>query len=259
MTSLRQGLSLKKSGVISLVGAGGKTSLMFRLAHELSAAGETVLTTTTTKIMRPTEAQSRHLILSSSPSEIIDAAGAALKLSPHVSAAADHASPHDKLIGFSPETIELFLKSNLFRWIIVEADGAARRPLKAPRPYEPVIPGCTKWVIGMLGLSAFGKPLDETTVFQPELVAGITGLDVGMPIIADTLCDLLVHQQGIFQGTPADAQKIAFLNQADIPKMAQAGRSIVKCLDRHKGIDLSRVIIGSTWSDPPILECHDLP
>ena len=40
MTSLRQALMLGEGGVISLAGAGGKTSLMFKLAHELSKIGE---------------------------------------------------------------------------------------------------------------------------------------------------------------------------------------------------------------------------
>ena len=53
MTSLGQALMLGDGGVISLVGAGGKTSLMFKLAHELSKTGEPVLTTTTTKIFEP--------------------------------------------------------------------------------------------------------------------------------------------------------------------------------------------------------------
>ena len=53
MASLREGLKLEKGGVVSLVGAGGKTSLMFRLARELSIAGDAVLTTTTTKIFEP--------------------------------------------------------------------------------------------------------------------------------------------------------------------------------------------------------------
>ena len=58
MTSLRQALLLGEGGVISLVGAGGKTSLMFRLAHELSLTGDSVLTTTTTKIYVPEPVQS---------------------------------------------------------------------------------------------------------------------------------------------------------------------------------------------------------
>ena len=50
MTSLRHSLNLNGGGVISIVGAGGKTALMFRMARELAGGGDRVLTTTTTKI-----------------------------------------------------------------------------------------------------------------------------------------------------------------------------------------------------------------
>ena len=258
MTSLYCGLGLGKNGVISLVGAGGKTSLMFKLARELSALGETVLTTTTTKILYPAKDQSKDLIISQSLSEILSKACNLLKYSAHVTAAAGHASEHGKLIGFPPETIELVMRSNLFRWIIVEADGAARRPLKAPAPHEPVVPDCTNWVIGIVGLSALGRPLDEHTVFRPELVSKITGLAIGKEIVGKTICDLLLHRQGIFQGTPAGAKQIAFLNQADLPGKTQAKRTIIQCLAKKKNIDISRVVLGSTLLEPPVLEYHDL-
>jgi len=48
--SLYHALLLENGGVITIVGAGGKTSMMFQLAKVLSSAGDTVLTTTTTKI-----------------------------------------------------------------------------------------------------------------------------------------------------------------------------------------------------------------
>ena len=73
--SLRDGLLLRGGGVVSLVGAGGKTSLMFKLARELSTAGETVLTTTTTKIYTPSPQQSPWVITSESVTNILDQAG----------------------------------------------------------------------------------------------------------------------------------------------------------------------------------------
>ena len=45
-------LGLEHSRLISLCGAGGKTTPMFSLAREFVAAGERVLITTTTKIAR---------------------------------------------------------------------------------------------------------------------------------------------------------------------------------------------------------------
>ena len=62
--TIRDVFKFNNGGVIAIVGAGGKTSLMFRLAEEFSNAGETVLTTTTTKILVPETAQSKDVIVS---------------------------------------------------------------------------------------------------------------------------------------------------------------------------------------------------
>jgi len=60
--SLKEAFSIRKGEVISLVGAGGKSSLMQALADELAATGGTVITTTTTKIF-DWQAPSPHLIV----------------------------------------------------------------------------------------------------------------------------------------------------------------------------------------------------
>jgi len=258
MVSLRKGLGLDKKGVISLVGAGGKTSLMFRLAHELAASGETVLTTTTTKIQPPTAEQSQHTILSDSPATILEKAKVILQQSPHLSAAASVLSSPEKLLGLPPEAILVLWNAGLFRWIIVEADGAAQLPLKAPASHEPVIPQCTHVVIGVLGLGAVGKTLDDQNVFRPERVATISGLELGLGIGADTLCAVLSHRQGIFKGAPTAAKKIAFLNQADVPGAVTAAHDIMDRLAGHESTDLSRVVLGSTWLDPVVLKYQDI-
>src|SRR4030043_2196231 len=60
---LEESLGLKAKELISLVGAGGKTTLMFRLAKELVAGGKKVVTTTTTKILEPTSDETAFLIV----------------------------------------------------------------------------------------------------------------------------------------------------------------------------------------------------
>ena len=53
---------IKKGDIITITGAGGKTSLMFSLARELSTLGR-VLVTTTTKIFTPKIDEYEELIL----------------------------------------------------------------------------------------------------------------------------------------------------------------------------------------------------
>ena len=50
-----------------------------------------------------------------------------------------------------------------FDYVLAEADGSKRLPLKAHAPWEPVVPACTAHVI-----SGLGKPINEA-VHRPEL------------------------------------------------------------------------------------------
>ena len=179
MTSLRHSLMLKKGGVISIVGAGGKTALMFRLARELSKDGGRVLTTTTTKIFMPVRKQSSIIMISESAETIVQHARELFKQNSHISAGSAILHLKNKLKGLKPETIDALWKSGVFRWIIVEADGAAGRPLKTPAIHEPVVPQSTRWLIGVVGLDAVGKPLTEKWAFRSKMVAHISGLAIG--------------------------------------------------------------------------------
>lgn len=59
--------------------------------------------------------------------------------------------------------------------ILVEADGAAGRPLKAHRPWEPVIPACSDLTVCVIGASGIGKPAAEAC-HCPELFAALAGI-----------------------------------------------------------------------------------
>ena len=259
MVPLREAITLEEGGVVSFVGAGGKTSLMFRIARELSSAGETVLTTTTTKIMMPTKDQSPHVILSDSLGEVLDKAKLFIKKNLHISAASQRTdSPLEKLKGFEPEVINEIRKSGIFRWILVEADGASRRPLKAPAFHEPVIPDCSGWLIGIVGLKAIGKPLEERWVFRHKLFAEITGLKPEEPVTEESVAAALMDKNGIMKGCPSHTKKIVFLNMADNQKLVESGRRIADILCKTRIEGLRRVVIGRALHEPSVVEYHDV-
>lgn len=258
MVSLREGLMLGEGGVVSLVGAGGKTSLMFRLAHELAAAGETVLTTTTTKIYEPAAQPAAAPIISDSIGRLLDKSRQALTARCHITAAAQRLPDSGKLSGFRPEFIQDIWRSQLFRWIIVEADGAAGRPLKAPAEHEPVIPACTSLLVGMVGLHGVGRPLNAKWVFRPDRFRQLSGLAVGARVSAAAIVKVLVHEMGTFKSTPAEAIRIAFCNQADAARNLAAGRQIARMLVQNNKTGLNRVLVGQILFDPPVREIYDL-
>lgn len=258
MASLREGLMLGDKGVVSLVGAGGKTSLLFKLAQELAQAGEPVLTTTTTKIYEPLPEQSASLVVSGSVARILQQSQEALKKHCHITAALEKLPDQRKLRGFAPESVQAIWNSGLFRWILIEADGAAGRPLKAPAGHEPVIPACTSRLVGIVGLNGAGQPLTDRWVFRPQRFIQLAGLAPGAIVSAAAIVAVLVHEQGLFKNAPAAAVRIAFCNQADIPRNLAAGRHVARGLIAKKPTGLSRVVIGQALFDPPVIEVYDL-
>ena len=258
MVSLRDGLMLGDGGVVSLVGGGGKTTLMFKLARELSMVGESVLTTTTTKIFEPSLHQTSGVILSDSAAGILKRADKMLVKHLHVTAAVGRLRASGKLNGFRPDIIGQIWNAGLFQWIIVEADGAAGKPLKAPVAHEPVIPACTQRLVGMAGLIGAGQPLTERLVFRHEQFARLTGLKFGATVTDAAIAEVFVRDDGLFKGFCPEVRRIAFLNQADVGDNFSAGQRVVRILSRLKNTGLTRAVIGQVLVDPPVLEICDL-
>lgn len=245
--TLYQSLGLEGNGVISIVGAGGKTSLMFCLAREISGFGQTVLTTTTTKIMIPKREQAANIILTPSIQSLLDRAGELLKKNNHLCTASYRLPEQpEKIAGFEPDFIDRLKHSGLFQWILVEADGAARKPLKVPAEHEPVIPVSSSWVVGLLGLKAIGKPLEPEWVFRHERFASITDISKGHPVTVDSMVQAAIHPEGIFKGTPKDARKILFLNSAGNADRWANGRKVAETI-AESGVNhnIHRLVIGS--------------
>jgi probable selenium-dependent hydroxylase accessory protein YqeC len=260
MIPLTEALLLNRRGVVSIVGAGGKTSLMFRLARDLSASGATVLTTTTTKILKPSKDQSPHVILAPLPKRVIAQAHSALRRYRHVTAAAaQRPSAPGKLAGFQPQVIDELHHAGIFDWILVEADGAAGRSLKAPALHEPVIPASTGWVIGLAGMKAVGKPLTDKWVFRTNLFMELTGLRIGQAVSEASVAMVLSDGAGVMKGCPSTAKRIAFLNMADQRRRLTIARRIAWLLqNRFHGSGLQRVVIGKILHAQPVLEYYDL-
>jgi probable selenium-dependent hydroxylase accessory protein YqeC len=237
-------LPLETGGILSLTGAGGKTSLMFLLADILTGEGKRVLTTTTTKIFSPPPSQSKTVIISDSINELLIQAETLVQEQKHITAAAARIHEGDKLKGFSPEQIDTIHKAGIFDWIIVEADGAAQKPLKAPADHEPVIPENTAIWVGVMGLDVLGKPLTEAHVFRSELISQRIGLPLGERILEHHVAGLLVNPQGYLKGVPPKAYHCIFLNKADTPKGIDCGRKIVDYIQYTGTGKLNTVIIG---------------
>ena len=189
--------------VIAIVGAGGKTTVGSHIGKQLAASGRRVLFTTTTKIFMP-EGEAVYL-----------GHAASVRAEAGYMVAAQKLLPNGKLDGYTPEDIRTLAASGLFDDIIVEADGAARKPVKAPNDTEPVYPAVLDLIIGVVGLDSLGKPVSNSIVHRPELFRAVTGTADSEPISARHIAALISHENGLFRHAPQGIPKVVFLNKCD--------------------------------------------
>ncbi len=217
-------LPLAKGMSLSFVGAGGKTSLIFALATELASQGHNILVTTTTAIFHPDRGNQPHdqLVIG----DINALCHCLTKTGQIVVAAKSHDPKSRKLAGYSPETLARVQQGHWFDYILIEADGSKRLPVKAPAGHEPVIPAWTDMVIGCIGLDCLDRPMDYKTVHRPEIFSAITKQNFGDPIGPDHLVSLAGASQGLFKNTSNDMQKIVCFNKADTKEMVEKGRTL---------------------------------
>jgi probable selenium-dependent hydroxylase accessory protein YqeC len=253
--TLKEAFSIGFKDVISLVGAGGKTTLMFALARELKDGKGVVVTTTTTKIFPPLLSYVTHLLISSDQDKIIDFIlrnGTALG---HITLASGKSEVTGKLLGIKPELVAKLIDLEPVLCVIVEADGAAHRPLKAPNPaHEPVIPLSTSLVIPVIGIEALGQALTEEHVFRSEIAAHLTGIALGDAITAEVITNLIVHPSGLARGSPPQARIVPFMNKVDLHTDLSGARAVaIKILDAHHP-RIDRVVLGQAQLKPPVRE-----
>jgi len=212
----------ENSSGVAFVGAGGKTSALFQLARELEPP---VIITATTHLGRwQIPLADEHIIVS------------------------DLENPK----AFQPRGVTLFtgefegertkgLDNKAISWLrevskyyqlplLIEADGARQKPLKAPAGHEPVIPEFVQLVVQVAGLSALGKPLDDEYVHRTEIFARLSGLNPGENINAEALVRVLVHPQGGLKNIPPHARRAVLLNQADTADLQSQAKGIANRL-----------------------------
>lgn len=241
---LKAAFGLREKEHVAIVGAGGKTSLMFALARERVLAGSTVLMSTTTKTWQKEANRAPLLIFTLSDSVWHEKLAEGLKKYKYVFLARDSLAS-GKVQGVSSLEADKLYQRAPADYLILEADGAAGRPLKAPAIHEPVIPSSATLVVAMMGLEAMGKKLDPHIVFRMDRFEVLTGLVAGLKLTPEDLFKVFCLPDGLFKGTPRLARRVAFLNKLDLLSDYQNARKLADLLIREPKANIERVIVGS--------------
>ncbi len=200
MTELYQLLGIRP-GITAIIGSGGKTSLLSRLCRELPG---TVIVCT-----------SAHIF----PAENLPLVTGSIDCLPAPKICLGTPAEGGKLTAPIQEYEAL---SRLADYVLVEADGSRGLPLKAHQAHEPVIPPCSNRVIGVLGLSGLGQPI-EKAAHRPEQYARLCSAAVTDLVTAERAATVLNREN------LADCY---VLNQADDLKAEERGRMLGALLNK---------------------------
>ena len=207
----------EKGHIVSLVGGGGKTTLLYAMAAHCARKGWRVLVTTTTHIRRPAAGYAP------------DNAAIAALWQAGCYAVIGTPAENGKLT-LPPQ--QLLCRLEQADAVFIEADGAKHYPCKLPAAHEPVLLPQSDIVLAVAGLSALGKPLREVCfrydAIQPQFFAAAPDASLTPAMLAQ----LLASAQGGRKAV-GDRQFYAVLNQTDTPKLRQQGIQVQQLLHQQ--------------------------
>jgi len=222
MLKLLESLGISCRGVTALVGGGGKTSLMFRLAEEMAEAGECAVATTTTRIYPPEDPEICLLCGQEDFAAIAEKGKVYCVGRPGM----------DGKLHYPGDDCFAILRRHAYR-VFVEADGSKHYPAKAPNENEPVIPVEADSVIAVAGMDAPGGKIGDVC-FRGERVCEVLGTAPEDILTPEMLAELILSPLGQRKAIPAGATFAVVLNKADSPErveMAEATARAIRELD----------------------------
>ncbi len=245
---LHQALDIVRGDVVAFIGAGGKTSALINLGHELTGLGWRVVATTTSSI----SAEELELM----PWALTPGEGSGM-----LSLALDEAGmvflydriQSGRVSGPPPEYVTQLLDSVDSDVLLVEADDAAGLPLKAPHAHEPRIPPETTLVVPMASVSVLGQALDETQVYNPGAMMERYGFNEGQRVKSPWVAQVLRDPRLGLARVPPQARVAVLLNQVRERGIGRArARLIARLVLRSQRVE--RVAIGSVRGSDPVHE-----
>lgn len=197
----------EKKHIISLVGGGGKTTIMYDLAQFFAAQGRKTVAMTTTHIWQPQE---------NSIAKNIQQLEALWEKGAYAVIGNLEQGTH-KLVTPSAFLLEQAIAASEIT--LVEADGAKQMPCKVPAAHEPVLLSVSDIVIAVAGMDALGKTMEEAC-FRWQLAKQIFVSECNLLLDENKLAKLIVSENGSRKNVGARDFYVV-LNKCDIAEQAR--------------------------------------
>ena len=227
-------------GLVCVTGAGGKKTTLYALANRIERA--VVTATVRIPIFDPHVAE---VVVTDEP-----AAALGGRTEWPVGLVPER-ERQDRYRGYATERVSALAGSDAADVVLVKADGARTRWLKAPNEREPQLPDAVDTVIPIASARVVGEPLDDERVHRPERVGEITGRERGEQITAGDVAAVLASDRGGLRDVPSGATAIPLINMVDDATLESVGREIAaEILARS---DVPRVVLARMNAPDPLV------
>ena len=210
----------EKGHIVSLVGGGGKTTLLYAMAAHCARKGWRVLVMTTTHIRQPAACYAPD-----------DAALTALWQAGRCAVIGTPAE-NGKLTLPPPQLLRRMAQADA---VFVEADGAKHHPCKVPAEHEPVLLFQCDIILAVAGLSALEKPLEQVC-FRLNEACRVLSVTPDTLLTPELLARMLAHPQGGRKDV-GGRQFHVVLNQADTSRRRMLGEQVLRILQQEYRIN----------------------
>ena len=226
-------IDYKKYPVIAVVGGGGKTSLIYRLADELLDRGKKVIITTTTHMAGESEFPFARGGDAAEVKEMLDREGYVI--------AAEYEEETGKYAYLKEGKLEEL--KELCDVMLIEADGAKHHPVKVPAEWEPVIPACADIVISVIGLDCLGQPIRQSA-YRMERTSKFLKKSLEAPITEEDIVKIATSICGLFKDVEERIYRV-YLNNSDVLSEKAPAEYIVEELEKKHTV----AAYGSLWEE----------
>ncbi|WP_213818325.1 selenium cofactor biosynthesis protein YqeC [Garciella nitratireducens] len=221
-----QVLNIKKfPKVISFIGGGGKTTAIFLLAREYDRLGKKILITTTTHFSLNQGNKASQLIIEPEYNKAIYQIKKYEKQHQILCLATKILKDKRKLKGVPQNWIEKIKREEIFDIILVEADGARRKPFKVPAEHEPVLPRQSDKIIAVMGIEALNRPITSQYIHRPERALFLLGKNEEKNdtlLTEEYISKIFFHKQGILKEIDREKEVYILINKVDKEKELKA-------------------------------------
>lgn len=245
---LHEAFGVVRGDVVAFIGAGGKTSALIGLGYELYEQGWRVLTTTTHVIDEEQLQLMPHVMRYDANPEAISAA-----LSEHSFVFLYDRIASGKVYGPNVEWTHQLLDTIDSDVLLIEADNAEGRPLKASYSDEPFVPSEASLIIPIASLSALNQPLDDEHIYNSEAMIEKYGFYPGSTVRSPWIAQVLRDEELGLRGIPEKSRIVVYINQTpEKGYLRSRARLIAKLALKESRIHA--VALGSVRASNPVYE-----